>query len=105
MIRVVPPKTWKPSKKPTKQNLDNLLVSGPIEQNIFGKGGVYEAMHIQKKSMTLKEYKEKVCPLDKMTEGLTVDEAEAKVSHFLKHSSGKIFVFRLLFTALTFITL
>ena len=72
MVRVIPPKGWKPSNKPSQINFDNLLVRGPIEQNIFGKGGVYEAIHIQKKSMTLKEYKEKVGPFDKMTEGLSV---------------------------------
>lgn len=54
MVRVVPPKSWKPNSRAPKDNLDNLIVSGPIEQNIFGKGGVYEAIHIQKKSMTLR---------------------------------------------------
>jgi jumonji domain-containing protein 2 len=54
MVRVIPPKSWKPSSKHIKKNLDNILVNGPIEQNIYGKGGVYEAIHIQKKSMTLK---------------------------------------------------
>jgi hypothetical protein len=33
--------------------------------------------------MTLKEYKQKVCPFDKMTEGLSVDDAEAKVNRFI----------------------
>ncbi len=54
MIRVVPPKSWKPNSKQTKKNMDDLLVSGPIQQNIFGKGGVYESILIQKKSMTIK---------------------------------------------------
>jgi jumonji domain-containing protein 2 len=83
MVRVVPPKSWKPSSKVFKDNLDNLPVIGPIEQNIYGKGGIYEAIHIQKKSMTLKEYKEKVCPFDKMAEGLSVNDAEAKVNRFI----------------------
>jgi [histone H3]-trimethyl-L-lysine9/36 demethylase len=30
------------------------MINGPIEQNIFGKGGVYECLHIQKKSLSLK---------------------------------------------------
>lgn len=54
MVKVVPPKGWKPNKGHSKQFLDGLIVNGPIEQNVFGKGGVYEAMLIQKKSMTLK---------------------------------------------------
>jgi jumonji domain-containing protein 2 len=54
MIKVVPPKAWKPNSKRTKENMDDLLVNGPIEQNVYGKGGVYEAILIQKKSMTLK---------------------------------------------------
>jgi jumonji domain-containing protein 2 len=93
MVRVVPPKSWKPSSKAFKDNLDNLLVNGPIEQNIYGKGGVYEAIHIQKKSMTLKEYKEKVCPFDKMTEGLSVDDAEAKVNRFINIVLEKYLLF------------
>jgi len=37
-----------------------MLIPGPIEQNAYGKGGVYECLHIQKKSMTVKEYKRKI---------------------------------------------
>lgn len=43
------------------------MVQGPIEQNISGKGGVYECLHIQKKSMTLKEYRTKLGVFDKNT--------------------------------------
>jgi len=50
------------------------MISGPIEQNIFGKGGIYECLHIQKKSMTLKEYKTKMAVFDKITDGLTTDQ-------------------------------
>lgn len=49
----------------------NLTVNGPIEQNIFGKGGVYECLHIQKKSMTLEEYKQKTGVFDKITKNLS----------------------------------
>ncbi len=50
------------------------MVNGPIEQNIFGKGGVYECLHIQKKSLSLKEYKEKMGVFDKITDGLASDD-------------------------------
>jgi jumonji domain-containing protein 2 len=50
------------------------MISGPIEQNIFGKGGVYECLHIQKKSMSLKEYKLKMGVFDKITDGLSANE-------------------------------
>jgi len=53
MVKVVPPSDWKPSSLKKNEKLKNVIVHGPIEQNIFGKGGVYECLHIQKKSMTL----------------------------------------------------
>jgi jumonji domain-containing protein 2 len=56
------------------------MISGPIEQNIFGKGGVYECLHIQKKSMSLKEYKIKMGVFDKITEGLSASEVETLVT-------------------------
>lgn len=59
--------------------IENLVVNGPIEQNIFGKGGVYECLHIQKKSLTLKEYKIKMGVFDKITNGLTAEEVESMV--------------------------
>lgn len=30
MVRVVPPKTWKPQSKHIKNNMDDILVNGPI---------------------------------------------------------------------------
>ena len=50
------------------------MIHGPIEQNIFGKGGVYECLHIQKKSMSLKEYRTKMGVFDKITDALTSSE-------------------------------
>ena len=57
-------------------------MNGPIEQNIFGKGGVYECMHIQKKSMTLEEYQIKTGVFDKITKDLSADEVEQMVTYF-----------------------
>lgn len=54
-------------------------MNGPIEQNIFGKGGVYECMHIQKKSMTLEEYQIKTGVFDKITKNMPTEEVEQMV--------------------------
>ena len=56
------------------------MVNGPIEQNIFGKGGVYECLHIQKKSMSLKEYRSKMGVFDKNTDKLSPSEVEEMVT-------------------------
>ena len=56
------------------------MVNGPIEQNIFGKGGVYECLHIQKKSLTLKEYRLKTEVFDKITKDKSPEEVEEMVN-------------------------
>lgn len=76
---MIPPPEWKPRSNSYTESLRNLNVNGPIEQNIFGKGGVYECMHIQKKSMTLEEYQMKTGVFDKITKGLSADEVEQMV--------------------------
>lgn len=48
-----------------------MMIPGPIEQNAYGKGGAYECLHIQKKSMTVKEYKKKTSVFEKVTNGLS----------------------------------
>lgn len=53
-IQVVPPPEWKAKSADYSQKLEHLMINGPIEQNIFGKSGVYECLHIQKKSMSYK---------------------------------------------------
>jgi jumonji domain-containing protein 2 len=70
----VPPPEWKAKSSDYSQRLENLMIHGPIEQNIFGKGGVYECLHIQKKSMSYKEYKIKLGVFDKITDGLSAAE-------------------------------
>lgn len=56
-----------------QKKLENLVVYSPIEQNVFGKGGIYECLHIPKKSLTLEEYKQKATELDKITDGKSVE--------------------------------
>lgn len=74
---MIPPPEWKARCTNYQHKLEGLVVNGPIEQNIFGKGGVYECLHIQKKSLTLKEYKYKMGVFDKITDGLTADQVES----------------------------
>ena len=55
------------------------MINGPIEQNVFGKGGVYECLHFPKKSLTFEEYKLRTQDLDKITDGLDAEEVESLV--------------------------
>jgi hypothetical protein len=74
------------------------MIPGPIEQNTYGKGGIYECLHIQKKSLTYKEYKKKTISFDKITEGKSSEEVEDLVTLSNYCSFGKILHSALLFT-------
>mgnify|MGYP007097706637 CR=1 FL=1 len=63
---------------------------------------LYQWVYVHTVSMTLKEYKEKVCPFDKMGEGLKPEEVESKVNLPLNFSFGRIFVFHLHSTELIY---
>ena len=65
-----------------QKKLENLVVYSPIEQNAFGKGGIYECLHIPKKSLTLDEYQAKALELDKITDNKSVEEVESMVVFF-----------------------
>jgi jumonji domain-containing protein 2 len=80
IIQVVPPPEWKSRSAEYSQRLEQLVIAGPIEQNIFGKSGVYECLHIQKKSMSFKEYKAKMGVFDRITQGLPADAVETMVT-------------------------
>lgn len=56
-----------------------MMIPGPIEQNAYGKGGIYECLHIQKKSMTVKEYRRKIECFEQITNGLKPEEVEDMV--------------------------
>ena len=73
-----------------QKKLENLVVYSPIEQNAFGKGGIYECLHIPKKSLTLDEYQAKALELDKITDKKSVEEVESMVIFFIYGSFGKI---------------
>lgn len=39
-IKIIPPKTWSARHEDYSKNLDSFLLQGPIEQNVYGKGGL-----------------------------------------------------------------
>jgi len=40
MVKIIPPKGWKARSEDYDKSLENLAISGPIEQNAYGKGGI-----------------------------------------------------------------
>eukprot|EP01015_Nassula_variabilis_P037567 TRINITY_DN9970_c0_g1_i3.p1 TRINITY_DN9970_c0_g1~~TRINITY_DN9970_c0_g1_i3.p1 ORF type:complete len:332 (+),score=49.32 TRINITY_DN9970_c0_g1_i3:65-1060(+) len=76
IIKVVPPAGWKARQASYDQDVQTTMVKGPIEQNAYGKGGIYELLYIQKKSMLAKEYRNRTISMDKFAEGKTVEEIE-----------------------------
>jgi jumonji domain-containing protein 2 len=47
---------------------------------LYGKGGVYECLHIAKKSMSYEEYGQKSEELDEIVEGMSSEEIEDTVN-------------------------
>ncbi|CAD8109710.1 unnamed protein product [Paramecium primaurelia] len=76
MVKIIPPKNFRIRQQDYNKSLDNLIIQGPIEQNVYGKGGNYECLHIQKKSMPLKDYRAKQTEIDKQHEKLNSDQLE-----------------------------
>eukprot|EP01017_Pseudomicrothorax_dubius_P024046 TRINITY_DN2558_c0_g1_i8.p3 TRINITY_DN2558_c0_g1~~TRINITY_DN2558_c0_g1_i8.p3 ORF type:complete len:108 (-),score=25.87 TRINITY_DN2558_c0_g1_i8:1258-1581(-) len=52
------------------------MIPGPVEQNVYGKGGVYELLLIPKKSLHIRDYKRANEKMDKETDGKSVEEVE-----------------------------
>jgi len=76
IFKVIPPKKWKASKMDYDKEMDDLIVSSPIEQNVYGKGGIYELMMMQKKSMRVQDYRRKIESFDHLTDGKSVEAVE-----------------------------
>uniref|UniRef100_A0A674MI31 [histone H3]-trimethyl-L-lysine(9) demethylase n=1 Tax=Takifugu rubripes TaxID=31033 RepID=A0A674MI31_TAKRU len=62
MARVIPPKGWKPRK--TYDDIDDLVIPAPIQQVVTGQSGLFTQYNIQKKPMTVKEFR-KTSNMDK----------------------------------------
>ncbi|XP_072246300.1 lysine-specific demethylase 4A isoform X2 [Leuresthes tenuis] len=73
MVKIIPPKGWKPRK--TYSNIDDLLIPAPIQQVVTGQSGLFTQYNIQKKPMTVHEFR-KTSNLDKFSSPRYVDYDE-----------------------------
>lgn len=55
LAKIVPPKNWKP--RGSYDDIDDLLIPAPIQQVVTGQSGLFTQYNIQKKSMTVKEFR------------------------------------------------
>ncbi|XP_051996855.1 lysine-specific demethylase 4A-like isoform X2 [Xyrauchen texanus] len=55
IAKVVPPKDWKP--RHTYDDIDDLVISTPIQQVVTGQSGLFTQYNIQKKPMTVREFR------------------------------------------------
>ncbi|KAM4641068.1 lysine-specific demethylase 4A [Discoglossus pictus] len=55
LAKVVPPKEWKP--RICYDDLDDLVIPAPIQQVVTGQSGLFTQYNIQKKPMTVKDFR------------------------------------------------
>ncbi|KAM9369300.1 lysine-specific demethylase 4B isoform 1-T1 [Phaethornis superciliosus] len=55
IAKVIPPKEWKPRK--TYDDIDDMVIPAPIQQVVTGQSGLFTQYNIQKKPMTVGEYR------------------------------------------------
>lgn len=55
-LKVIPPKEWKPRKH--YDDIEDLVIPAPIQQMVTGQSGLFTQYSIQKKPMTVKEFKD-----------------------------------------------
>ncbi|NWS30974.1 KDM4B demethylase, partial [Polioptila caerulea] len=53
--QVIPPKEWKPRR--TYDDIDDMVIPAPIQQVVTGQSGLFTQYNIQKKPMTVGEYR------------------------------------------------
>ncbi|XP_044302036.1 lysine-specific demethylase 4C isoform X1 [Varanus komodoensis] len=56
LAKVIPPKEWKPRK--SYDDIDCLMIPAPIQQMVTGQSGLFTQYNIQKKPMTVKEFRQ-----------------------------------------------
>lgn len=54
-LQIIPPKNWKPRR--SYDDIDDLLIPAPIQQVVTGQSGLFTQYNIQKKAMTVKEFR------------------------------------------------
>ncbi|XP_070700546.1 lysine-specific demethylase 4A-like isoform X4 [Pempheris klunzingeri] len=62
LAKIVPPKEWKP--RSSYDDIDDLVIPAPIQQVVTGQSGLFTQYNIQKKSMTVREFR-KIANSDK----------------------------------------
>uniref|UniRef100_A0A1A8LHS6 [histone H3]-trimethyl-L-lysine(9) demethylase n=2 Tax=Nothobranchius pienaari TaxID=704102 RepID=A0A1A8LHS6_9TELE len=70
MAKIIPPKGWKPRK--SYDNVDDLVIPAPIQQVVTGQSGLFTQYNIQKKPMTVHEFR-KTSSLEKFCSPRCVD--------------------------------
>ncbi|KAM4738555.1 lysine-specific demethylase 4B isoform 2-T2 [Anableps anableps] len=55
LAKVIPPEGWKPRK--SYDTIENMVIPAPITQVVTGQSGLFTQYNIQKKSMTVGEYR------------------------------------------------
>ncbi|XP_061744692.1 lysine-specific demethylase 4A isoform X2 [Nerophis ophidion] len=77
MAKVIPPEGWRPRK--TYDDIDDLVIPAPIQQVVTGQSGLFTQYNIQKKPMTVSEFR-KTSNMDKFCnpQYVDVDELERK---------------------------
>ncbi|XP_053725509.1 lysine-specific demethylase 4B [Synchiropus splendidus] len=55
LAKVIPPEGWKPRK--CYETIDDMVIPAPIMQVVTGQSGLFTQYNIQKKSMTVSEYR------------------------------------------------
>ncbi|XP_029988320.1 lysine-specific demethylase 4A [Sphaeramia orbicularis] len=70
MAKVIPPKGWKPRR--TYDDIDDLVIPAPIQQVVTGQSGLFTQYNIQKKPMTVHEFR-KTSNMDKFCNPRYVD--------------------------------
>ncbi|XP_040435685.1 lysine-specific demethylase 4C isoform X3 [Falco naumanni] len=56
VAKVIPPKEWKPRKH--YNDIEELVIPAPIQQIVTGQAGLFTQYNIQKKPMTVKEFRQ-----------------------------------------------
>uniref|UniRef100_A0A8C4ZMX0 [histone H3]-trimethyl-L-lysine(9) demethylase n=1 Tax=Gadus morhua TaxID=8049 RepID=A0A8C4ZMX0_GADMO len=55
LAKIVPPKGWKPRR--SYDDIDGLVIPAPIQQVVTGQSGLFTQYNIQKKAMTVQEFR------------------------------------------------
>ncbi|CAM5162948.1 unnamed protein product [Natator depressus] len=55
LAKVIPPKEWKP--RTCYDDIDELVIPAPIQQVVTGQSGLFTQYNIQKKAMTVREFR------------------------------------------------